>query len=438
MDYFKQFLNSLPQPLDPEEQEQLLVKYFETKDEETREKLLVHNLKLCAKCAIDYCRKFNKFDMEDQIFSVCYEELDRSLDKFDPAKETSFAHYAINNMNLKLIRYSQNEEYYLSQIVLKIPKPDKKDDEEIDVFYFLDDGNSLQDEVQAEIFKEDIIKFIDSSKGSNQKKEMIKMYLGLGHFRRYSKAEIAAHFNCSRASAGVTVSNYLTLLQQYIANKYGSVFPDYAEKLRKKIKKFNSIEERNQYILNAYYNGDCSKSINEIAKELGVSKGCVNEVIRTRKVSQEESASHHITKYRKSAYIEQFEGIFNDHYGLNNAKLLSRTEIIEKYNLSLSSNLYYECLKRAEAVMIKKGKYTVQEIEKIKLEHNEKIRQARIEHCKAVYEALQGEGGAERKTAVQLARENKVAVCTIYAQFNFYKKHLESLNKSEEQRTFEE
>ena len=72
MDSFKQFLNSLPPVLDPREQEKLLVNYFETRDEDIREKLLVHNLRLCAQCASDFCKKYNMQNHQEDFFSVCY------------------------------------------------------------------------------------------------------------------------------------------------------------------------------------------------------------------------------------------------------------------------------------------------------------------------------------------------------------------------------
>ena len=52
-DYGK-FIQSLPSALPSEEQERLLLEYYETKNESIRNKLIEHNLRLCAKEAADF------------------------------------------------------------------------------------------------------------------------------------------------------------------------------------------------------------------------------------------------------------------------------------------------------------------------------------------------------------------------------------------------
>lgn len=433
MDYYKKFLNSLPPVLDHVEQDKLLQKYFETKDEDVREKLLTHNLRICAKCASTFCRRIDKFQYEEEFFSVCYDQLSKSLDRFDPSKEVSFVHFALKNMELTLIRYLQDENHYNAYLTDTISTPDDGDSEESDMFYFIDDGSCLQDEVYSKIFKDDIIKCIDSLKGSDKKKEMVKMYLGLGYPKQYSKAEIANHFHCSREHASVAVSDKLSLIQDYIAKKYGNVFPESVERLKQNRVSFKNIEERNQYILKSYFNENESKSIGQLAKELGVTKGCVTDVIKQYNDKERQNKSKHVTKYNKSRYINQAEDIFNDLYGINSSTSLSKQELIKKYNLPIVASSYSCAIKKVEGILIAKGVYTVEQIAKIKEAHAEKNRQARLEMCKEIYHSSRGDEGYERKTLVYLAMEYNVAVTTIHSYIQYYKKHLEASNKKSEE-----
>ena len=124
------------------------VNYFETRDEDIREKLLVHNLRLCAQCASDFCKKYNMQNHQEDFFSVCYDQLAGSLDRFDPTKETSFATFTLNNMNLSLMRYVQQEDYFSSHLVETISLADNKGNEDSDMFNFLFDLALLKDKTK--------------------------------------------------------------------------------------------------------------------------------------------------------------------------------------------------------------------------------------------------------------------------------------------------
>lgn len=428
MDYFKQFIDSLPPVLNPEEQEQLLSKYFETKDGDLREKLLVHNLRLCLQCTIDFCRRYNMDKLQEDIFSICYDQLSRSLDRFDPAEETSFAHFALKNMRLTLYRHMQIQDYYNSHFVDNLNLSDNNENEESEVFYFLNNGVNVQDEVFQEMFREDVTKFIDLQRGSDNKKQMIKMYLGLGYPKQYSKAEIASHFNCSRETASVSVSKYLKLVQKYVAKKYKSVWPDYADKVNKSSPKFKNISERNQYILDSYYNEEGAKSIGEIAQELAISKTCVYDVVRREKDADKDNKLQHKLKPKNPYKLEQIESIFNDRYGINSSRILSKQELIKKYNLPASDDAYSHALKRIEDTLIEQGKYTAEEIEAFRLARDERIKEARLAVCKDIYHSSRGDEGYKHRSIAQLARDYGVALVTIQSRIKFYREYLEARN----------
>lgn len=438
MDYFKQFINSLPPILDPKEQEQLLLKYYETKDGDIREKLLEHNLRLCWRCTQDFCKRYEKQKLQEDIFSVCYEQLSRSLERYNPAEETTFAHFVLKNMKLALYRYMRNEDCYNSYLVDAVAQADNSDNEECEIFYFLCDSENFQDEVHHELLKADIINFIDGLKGSDNKKEMIKMYLGLGHSRQYTRIEIASHFHCSRETVSTSVSRYLKLVQNYVAQKYANIYPYYADKVKKSSLTFANIKERNQYILKSYYNEQGAKSIGEIAKEIGISKSCIYDVVRKQKLSETENNLQHTLKRKNPYNLEEIESIFNDHYGVNSSKILSKQELILKYNLPITSDPYSHLMNKIEGRLIEEGKYTVEEIKEIKRARNERIKEDRLAMCKEIYHSARGDEGYQYKTLVQLAREYEVALATIQSRIKFYKDYIESKNNKEDDQTEQE
>ena len=109
MSYITKMAHNLPQPLSEQEQNQLLNLYYESRDEDVRQKLLEHNLRLCVKATMDLCTIYGLTNMIDQIFSLCYDGLSYSLDKFDPNQKTSFAYFAYSNMKHQLISHLDNE-----------------------------------------------------------------------------------------------------------------------------------------------------------------------------------------------------------------------------------------------------------------------------------------------------------------------------------------
>lgn len=439
MDYFKQFVDSLPSVLNPEEQERLLLNYFETKDGDLREKLLEHNLRLCMQCTLDFCRRYNMSRMQEDIFSICYDQLSKSLERFNPAEETSFAHFAYKNMRLTLYRHMQNQDYYNSFFVDTVKLADNKEGDESEVFYFLHGDVTVQDEVFQDMFREDIINFIDQLRGSANKKEMVKMYLGLGYPKQYTKAEIAGHFQCSRENSSATVSKYLKLVQQYIAQKYGSVYPDYAKRVNNNSPKFKSTSERNQYILKSYYNEDGAKSIGEIARELAISKSCIYEVVRREKDADKENKLQHNRKAKNPYNLERIESIFNDWYGINSSRILSKQELIRKYKLPLADDSYSHALKRIEDILIAEGKYTAYEIQEIKRTRVERLKEERLEMFKVIYHSARGDEGYEHKSIAQLAKEYHVATGTIQVRIKLYKDYLASKsNTIDDQTEYEE
>ena len=213
------------------------------------------------------------------------------------------------------------------------------------------------------------------------------------------------------------------LVQKFVAQNYKSVYPDYADKVKKNNLSFKNNRERNQYIINSYYNEHGSKSVGELAKELGISKSCISEVLKRQKDEDKANNPEHVVVYKRRKYIDQLEAIFNDRYGVN-GPALSKQDIIVKYNLTSTQSAYSHMMKSVEDILIREGVYTAEEIKQIKQKQGKKNRLARLEKCDEIYHAYRGEGGGVRKSIVQLAMENHVAVSTIWSWINYYKKHV--------------
>lgn len=433
MDYFEKFTNSLPPVLSRSEQEQLLLTYYETHDGDVREKLLEHNLRLCLQCTSDFCKRYNMQDREEDMFSICYEELSRSLDRFNPTQGVPFASFVMNNMKLKLISASQKESYYNFPLVdTEITEQDPELEESVteDLFAFLQDDSFFPDEVASELFREDILKFIERSRQSDKNKEMVKMYLSLGYPKYFNKTEIAEHFQVSKQHASRTISDFMILIQKYIAKNYASILPDYAKKVIHNSKSFKTLEERDQYIFESYYDANNQKSTEDLASELGLTSVCIRNIAYNQKsASKTTPQTQHSRKKPKTSYDDQIESIFNDFYGIGSSKYFSPQELISKYNLPPEPNYISHVIASISNTLIEQGKYTSAEIRQLKQHRNDHINQSLLKKLESVYHSANGDDGYEHKSKVRLAQEHKVTVSTINAWLKQYKDYLDAISE---------
>ena len=97
-----QILDRLPDPLAEEEQAELFKKYYETKDEEYRNMLVSHNLKLAASVVQKYYKSAN-MEFED-LFQIACLELVNVVEKYNPELGYSFSTFAVTSIKNRLSR----------------------------------------------------------------------------------------------------------------------------------------------------------------------------------------------------------------------------------------------------------------------------------------------------------------------------------------------
>ena len=433
MDYFEQYAKSLPQPLDPEEQRQLLIKYYETKDEDARTTLLEHNLRLCVMVAREACYKYNCPDLVDQTFSVCYEELANSLDKYNPynADQAKFSYYATTNMKLVLLRTFANEnqiKYHLIDTVFL------KDDEEESIFqFFYDESEShIAEDSASSAFVEDITSHLNTL--SSKRKQVMQMYLGIGYPCRFTQAEIAQELGVSRQNISLIVNDTLADLQKYITKNYTLSMPDLSNNSSQKSLTFANVDERDKYIFESYYglNGKKPKNINQLSSEVHLGIPQIKKIAYGYKESLSKTEQNGAVRQRVDidSYSQYpIEAIFNDYYGLNGSKIHESSEIKLKYGLS--QNVFSNILSITKAQLISEGKYTQEQINELKQSREDRKNKLSLNKHADAYFSHYGLHGYTQKSRLQLSAEYNVALSTIDLWLRQYKQHLASLSPAE-------
>ena len=63
MEDFYEYIKKLPDPLSKDKQHKLLEIYYDNYDEDVREELILHNLRLAVSCVLKY--SMNAYDLDD-------------------------------------------------------------------------------------------------------------------------------------------------------------------------------------------------------------------------------------------------------------------------------------------------------------------------------------------------------------------------------------
>lgn len=439
MDYFEQLIKSFPEALPEEEQKALLIEYYETGSEDARQKLLEHNLRLCLSTAEILHKKFNKKFSVDELFSMCYEELYKALDRYNPYNEAgaTFRTFASECLKLKLLRPLSNKVADELKHTESIYKNDEEDEERDLIVNYPDESEShIPEDISEKAFIQDITNYIDTLKNG----DILKMRLGLGYSHEYTQAEISEQIHISKQAISQKINDGLKKVQNYIRIKYSLSLPKYTLKPSEALK-FNNDEERNRYLFESYYalNGKNEKSCQQLADEVYLNPSTVKYLVKTYKasLSSDETDSLSYNQTISRSRIRKYMEIFNDYYGQNGATKLSIPEIQQKYGFSAKSAaipIGSICQK-----LINEGVYSAEDIEKIRQEQKELRdiqRKANWDKHAELYFSYYGINGYPRKSKIELYHDLRLSVNTITGYIHDYKRYLNSLSPEEREAEF--
>ena len=338
---FQQFVSTLPDFLDEKEQGFLFYKMVNLKCEnssdfekynEIREKLIAHNLRLCANFATNYCINNNCLNMIEDVYGESIVELVKSIDNYDISCGEDFSNFAYRNMQTNCI---------LSENVNDV----ECFDDDLITNLFVSSTNIDNNFAENE-FVSNIINFINSMP-NERNIDIIKMRFGIDYDRCYSCIEIGEKFGLSRQYVHIVVNSIRDSIVRYLIDNYPLSYEEFINKYRNQNPNFDdfsddrfltfaSKKERNEYIYNSYYglNGLCKKSINKLSHELDMSEEYLTSLISRLDVQKSEINLDKLAEGNSAKYDEMIIAITCDYYGLNGNEMLSKEDIFVKYNIT--------------------------------------------------------------------------------------------------------
>ena len=186
--------NAFPQPL-PEDEERACIEKLVEGDEEARNKLIEHNLRLVAHIV----KKFEntKEDTEDLI-SIGTIGLIKAIESYSPGKGTKLATYAARCIENEILMHLRGMKKTSKDVSLNDPIGQDKEGNEISLIDVLKSKNKdVVDEISLRIEKRKIYEFLHIL--DDREKEVVVARFGLDGHKELTQREIAKKLNISRS-----------------------------------------------------------------------------------------------------------------------------------------------------------------------------------------------------------------------------------------------
>lgn len=185
--------SSFPKPLSKEKETEYLKKSANG-DEEAKEILVKHNLRLVAHIA----KKYSNYGDNDELISIGSIGLIKAIESYKPDKGTQLATYASRCIENEILMTMRATKKHRSNVSLNEPIGVDKDGNELVIMDMLEADTSVIDDVENAIIMEKLIS-ITKSVLDEREFEIISYRYGLGGIGSLTQREVAQKFDISRS-----------------------------------------------------------------------------------------------------------------------------------------------------------------------------------------------------------------------------------------------
>lgn len=185
--------SSFPKPLSKEKEKEYLDKCA-LGDEEAKEILVKHNLRLVAHIA----KKYSNYGDNDELISIGSIGLIKAIESFNHEKGTALATYASRCIENEILMTMRTSKKHRSNISLNEPIGVDKDGNELVIMDMLCDDHSVIEDVENNIMMEKLLN-ITRSVLTDREFEIVRYRYGLGGYPALTQREVAKKFDISRS-----------------------------------------------------------------------------------------------------------------------------------------------------------------------------------------------------------------------------------------------
>ena len=201
---------SFPKPLSKEEEEECLERIQEG-DEQAKNKLIEHNLRLVAHIIKKYYASYR--DQEDLI-SIGTIGLIKATNSFNSSKGTKFATYASRCIENEILMHFRQKRKSMQDISISDPIDIDKDGNSITLMDIVQDDENILDSIDLSIQSQKLYHFIEQNLEPREQKILTYRY-GLYNVRPLPQREVAKKLDISRSYVSRIEKKALEKLKDY-------------------------------------------------------------------------------------------------------------------------------------------------------------------------------------------------------------------------------
>ena len=204
-------MENLPDPLTKEELEKL----FEINDRESKEKILIHNIRLVIYLVEKYY-SLTEYDKKDLV-SVGIMGLMKAIDSFDLSKKIKFNTYASTCITNEIKMFFRKNNKHGNNESLDMTIINDNEGNELKLHEIISNDDDVQNEFIKKEEKVIINELVEEL--PEQEREIIKMYMGFYDGKKYTGKEIGEKYNLSQSYISRKIKEILIILKKEMKNK---------------------------------------------------------------------------------------------------------------------------------------------------------------------------------------------------------------------------
>ncbi|ADL11971.1 RNA polymerase sporulation sigma factor SigK [Acetohalobium arabaticum] len=208
--------NIFPQPLDDEEEKKYLTRYLEG-DEEAKEVLIEHNMRLVAHIV----KKYNNSNVDkEDLISIGSIGLIKAIETYDPSKKVKLATYASRCIENEILMHFRQNKKTNREVKLHDPLSSDKEGNEMTLMdVYETDEEAVLEKVEMALAEERLYDKIEGL--SEREQKVVKMRYGLNNVEELTQREIANKLGISRSYVSRIEKRALQKLNQLFCTNGG-------------------------------------------------------------------------------------------------------------------------------------------------------------------------------------------------------------------------
>ncbi|MBP0979222.1 MAG: RNA polymerase sporulation sigma factor SigK [Oscillospiraceae bacterium] len=205
---------SFPKPLSKQEEKECLEKIKEG-DEEARNKLIKHNLRLVAHIIKKY---YSKIKEQEDLISIGTIGLIKAVSSFDISKGAKFATYASRCIENEILMHFRAQKKLVKDVYISDPIDLDNDGNSLTLMDIVADEESISENIDNKIETEKMYELINKNLTSREK-SIIYMRYGLKGFKSMPQREVAQKLNISRSYVSRIEKKSLMILKKSLKSE---------------------------------------------------------------------------------------------------------------------------------------------------------------------------------------------------------------------------